>query len=725
MQQVAQHLRTGTVTVEHVPAPTCGDGMIVVEVVCSLLSVGTERASIQSAQQSLFERARKQPQQVRTVLDMLRRSGLRQTIAAVRARLDAFRPLGYSAAGVVVASRCEEFAVGDRVACAGAGYASHAEFIAVPKLLAARIPDGVGFDDAAYTTVGAIALQGVRQAAPRLGETVVVIGLGLIGQITCSLLRASGCRVIGMDVRSELFDLARRSGCDAVLPSDRASIPAIMHLTGGHGADAVIVTASTPSNAPLELALAAARKKGVVVIVGATGMNVPRSPFYEKELDLRIACSYGPGRYDPLYEEHGLDYPYAYVRWTEQRNMAAFLDALARRTIGVEHLTTHRFSIADAPNAYRLIASPGGELVVGVLLEYARKGSQPQRVVEYPSPPKPARSGSIGIGVVGVGSFAQSTLLPLLRQLDVRLDTVATRSPLVAHSTARHFGFRRSATDMQEVIADPNVALVVCATRHDTHGACVCAALDAGKAIFVEKPLCIRAEELAEIDRRVAEHGERVMVGFNRRFSAAIRAIAEHFAHRHAPMTIAYRFNAGAIPPTSWIQDPLHGGRIVGEGCHAIDTMVFLTGSLPVEVVAHALPPIADGVPHDTVSALIRFADGSIGTLHYWSNGDRAIEKEWCEVYCEESSAIMENFTRVTFARGGKVQHKRFGSGKGHREELAATVEAVAAGRPMPIPYEQLRAVTLATLAIVESLRRGGQPVRLSELDPRTQSPNK
>jgi len=724
MQQVAQHLRTGEVSIEHVPPPTCAEGMILVRVVRSLLSVGTERASIQSGQQSLLERARKHPEQVRTVIDMLRRNGVRATIATVRARLDAYRPLGYSAAGIVVESRCPEFNVGDRVACAGAQHANHAEFIAVPKHLAAHIPDNVHFDEAAYTTIGAIALQGVRQAAPRLGETVLVIGLGLIGQLTCALLRASGCRVVGMDVRPELFDLARLSGCDVVLPSDRSSLPALMSLTHGLGADAVVITASTPSNQPLELALAAARKKGTVVIVGATGMNVPRSPFYEKELELRIACSYGPGRYDPLYEEHGIDYPPAYVRWTEQRNMAAFLDALARKAIRIEHLTTHRFPIAEATRAYQLIASPESERVVGVLLCYPDQQGIPSRVVEYPAPSR-RRSGAVGIGFIGAGSFAQSTLLPLLERLPVRFESVATRSSLSAHSTARHFGFRRSTTDAYQVIADEAVELVICASRHDSHAAYVCAALDAGKVVFVEKPLCIHPDELAAIDHRVAAVGERVMVGFNRRFSAAIQAIVDHFAHRQSPMVIAYRFNAGALPPTSWIQDPAQGGRIIGEACHGIDVMVALTGALPVEVSAQALPPIAPGVPHDTVSALIRFSDGSIGTLHYWSNGDRSLDKEWCEVYSQESSAVMDNFRRVTLARGGRIKRLRFGGDKGHREELAATVEAVAQGKPMPIPYQHARAVTLATFAIVESLRRGGALVRLHELDPAVQSANK
>ncbi|RMF34350.1 MAG: oxidoreductase [Chlorobiota bacterium] len=722
MRQIAQHLQSGKVSLEHVPLPTCGEGAVLVRVVRSLVSVGTERASLQSGKQSLLERARKHPDQVRTVLDMLRRNGIGATIATIRARLDAYRPLGYSAAGVVVESRCPEYAAGDRVACAGAQYAHHAEYIAVPKHLVARIPESVSFDDAAYTTLGAIALQGIRQASPRLGETVLVIGLGLLGQLTCALLRANGCRVIGMDIRPEVFDAARASGCDLVFPSERSSLPAIMRATDGYGSDCVIITASTPSNAPLELAIAAARKKAAIVVVGAVGMNVPRGPFYEKELELKIATSYGPGRYDPLYEDRGVDYPFAYVRWTEQRNMAAFLDALARRTITIEHLTTHRIPFEQAERAYQLISEPGAEHFLGVLLCYPEIEEFPAtRAVEYPIPSQRVTA-PIGIGFLGAGGFAQSTLLPILRTLGVRLESLATRSPLSAHSAARHFGFRRSTTDVREVIADPRVELVVCATRHDTHAEYVCTALDAGKAVFVEKPLCRTTEELAEIDRRVAHWGERVMVGFNRRFSPAVRAIAEHFAHRAAPMALCYRFNAGAVPPTSWIQDPAQGGRIIGEACHALDVMVFLTGSLPVEVVAYALPPIAPGVLHDTVSALIRFADGSIGTLEYWSNGDRAIEKEWCEVSCQERSAVLENFRRIRLARDGKVRRYRFGAGKGHREELQATVAAVTSGAPMPIPYEQLRAVTLATFAIVESLRSGGAPILLESLDPRTQS---
>ncbi|GIV50111.1 MAG: oxidoreductase [Candidatus Kapaibacterium sp.] len=726
MRQIAQHLQSGKVSLEHVPLPTCSEGAVLVRVVRSLVSVGTERASLESGKQSLLERARKHPDQVRTVIDMLRRNGIGATIATIRARLDAFRPLGYSAAGIVVESRCQEYAAGDRVACAGAQYAHHAEYIAVPKHLVARIPESVSFDEAAYTTLGAIALQGIRQASPRLGETVLVIGLGLLGQLTCALLRANGCRVIGMDIRSEVFDAARASGCDQVLPSERGSLPAIMSATNSHGADCVIITASTPSNAPLELAIAAARKKAAIVVVGAVGMNVPRGPFYEKELELKIATSYGPGRYDPLYEERGVDYPFAYVRWTEQRNMAAFLDALARRTIAIEHLTTHRIPFEEAERAYQLISEPGTEPVLGVLLCYPAAADElpTARAVEYPVPSQRSTA-PIGIGFLGAGGFAQSTLLPILRRLDVRLEAIATRSPLGAHSAARHFGFRRSTTDVREVIADPRVELAVCATRHDTHAEYVCAALDAGKAVFVEKPLCRTPEELAEIDRRIARWGERVMVGFNRRFSPAVRAIAEHFAYRAAPMAISYRFNAGALPPSSWIQDPTQGGRIIGEACHALDVMVFLTGSLPVEVVAYGLPPIAPGVLHDTVSALIRFADGSIGTLHYWSNGDRAIEKEWCEVFCQERSAILENFHHIRLARDGKERRYRFGAGKGHREELQATVAAVSSGAPMPIPYEQLRAVTLATFAIVESLRAGGRPVLLESLDPRTQSANR
>lgn len=718
MHQVAQHLRTGTVTLETVPRPVCEDGMVLVQVVRSLVSVGTERASIQSAQQSLLQRARKHPEQVRTVLEMVRRSGLRATFDTIRARLDTYRPLGYSAAGIVIESCCQDFAPGDRVACAGAQYAHHAEYIAVPKHLAARIPEGVSFDQAAYTTLGAIALQGVRQASLRLGETVLVIGLGLLGQLTCALARAHGCRVVGMDVRPELFELAKASGCDATLPSDRASLPALMHLTGGIGADTVIITASTPSNAPLELGLQAARKKGTVVIVGAVGMNVPRSPFYEKELDLRIACSYGPGRYDPLYEEHGLDYPIAYVRWTEQRNMAAFLDSLARGTIAVDHLTTHRIPFEQAHHAYELITSER-ERAIGVLLCYPEHTSTPSPIVEYRSTPvRIANRTPLRIGFIGAGGFAQSTLLPLLhRSRNVELVAVATRSPLSAHSTARHFGFARSSTSGDAVIADSEVDAVFCATRHDSHAHYVCAALEAGKPIFVEKPLCITLEELHRIDQLVAKKGELVMVGFNRRFSPAADAIKKHFAYRTAPLTMHYRFNAGSLPPTSWIQDPTQGGRIIGEACHALDVMVAVCGSLPVEVVAHGLTPPAQGLLPDTVSALIRFADGSIGTLHYWSNGSRALEKEWAEFFCEESSAVLENFRRVVLAQGETNRVHRTGGDKGHRREIAAFLDALRTGLPLPIPYAELRAVTLATFAIMESLHRGGQAVQLAELE--------
>ncbi|MBI5326296.1 MAG: bi-domain-containing oxidoreductase, partial [Ignavibacteriae bacterium] len=636
----------------------------------------------------------------------IRKEGLISTYNKVQTKLESYKVLGYSTSGVVIESGCNEFSVGDRVACAGAGIAVHAELLSVPKNLAVKIPDNVSFEEAAYTTVGSIAMQGVRQADIRLGETVAVIGLGLIGQITVQMLKASGCTVIGMDINEELFDKAREFGCDAVYHSNSDSIKTITSMTKGIGCDAVIITASTPSSEPIDLAIKLARKKGKVVIVGDIGITIPRSPFYEKELDIRISCSYGPGRYDSNYELLGQDYHPAYVRWTENRNMQSVLDLISQKKLEVNSLTTHIVPIDGATDAYDMLTGKIEEKYLGILIKYKEEAVDLKRTIAMPF--KSESKGEINVALIGAGSHAQFYILPNLKSNDISLIGVSTSSPVESQSVAKKFGFHYSSTDSTELIKNPAVNTVFCASWHNTHAKFVIESINAGRNIFVEKPLAINPEELKEIDEAIRNHNGRVMVGFNRRFSESFREIAKFFEFRKNPMFISYRVNAGFIPKTHWIQQPEHGGRIIGEVCHFVDCMVFLTGSKPIHVFAESLSfSSQEAIDRDNIVVTIKFSDGSTGVINYLSNGDSSVDKEYCEVFCENSIAVMNNFVSVELVRGGKSNWKRFDGKKGHKEEILATLDSIRKGKPMPIHYEDIRAVTLTTFAIEESLSTG------------------
>ncbi len=705
MLQVLQYQKTGEMLVEELPVPNCHNGGILVRTAASLISAGTERSSVSSAQSSMLERARSQPEAVKQVIENIKKEGLIATYQRVKSKLESYKMFGYSAAGVVVESRCPEFAPGDRVACAGAQFAHHAEYISVPKNLAVHIPETVSYDDACYTTLGAIAMQGVRQSDVRLGESVAVIGLGLLGQITVQLLKASGCRVAGLDINESLFPMAKEFGCDATFISKRESAAAVISFARGIGVDAVIITASTDSKEPMLLSLDIARKKSAIVVVGAAPMDVPRSPFYEKELELRISCSYGPGRYDPTYEEGGVDYPVGYVRWTENRNMSAFLDLIAAGSIRVAPMTTHRISIANAVSGYDLITGKTNEKYLGIVLQYPYNTTP---VAKSCDNKHYSRQSAVGVGFIGAGSFAQTMLLPPLKSAGTDFIAVSTSTPANAKSAAHKFGFARFSTDSLSVIADKDVSMVLIASRHDSHARYVEQAIAAGKPVFVEKPLAINREQMEAIEVAAHSSGGRVMVGFNRRFSAPFRAMKKFFGSRTASMTMIYRVNAGAIPKTSWIQDPVQGGRIIGEGCHFIDCMTYLCGALPVSVFAEAVSGAnREAANHDIVSITLKFADGSVGTLHYFANGDSSLNKEYCEAFCEGSAAIMDNFVKLSLHRGKKSKSLTFDGSKGHKEEINATVKAVKEGTEMPISYNEIRAVTLATFAAEESLATG------------------
>ncbi len=707
MQQVIQYQKTGEISVVDLPPPLARPGYVLVRNVASLISAGTERTSVQTAQASLLGKARSRPDLVRQVFANLKREGIWATIQKVRNRLDNYKELGYSSAGIVLATDVETLTPGEAVACAGAGYAVHAEIVAVPKNLVCRIPQGVSFEEAAFTTLGAIALQGVRQADVRVGENVVVIGLGLLGLLTLQILKASGCRVVGIDITDRNFTLARSLGCDACYLSRADTAERIQAFTRGIGADAVIITASTPSNQPLELALDIARKKGTIAIVGVVGMNIPRSPFYEKELNLTIACSYGPGRYDPLYEEFGIDYPAGYVRWTEQRNMEAFLDLLASKKVNVQPLITHRFPIADALQAYDLITGKRKEPYIGIILTYPERSAHPKRYI----PPTPQRTSAklpLSIGFIGAGNFAQSYLLPPLQAAGVQLRGVATSRPATAKAVSEKFGFTYGTTDPEEIFSDPEIDAVFIASRHDSHAAYVIAALQSGKHVFVEKPLALTPEEL---DRIVEVHREAkglvLMVGFNRRFSKPFRTIREFFAPVAEPKVLLYRVHAGTLPPTHWLLQPDQGGRIIGEACHFIDTMAFLANAPVQSVAAMTTAAHRTDVPaEEDTTVTLRFQDGSVGTLLYIATGSAALPKEYAEIFGGGKTATMENFRTVQLW-DHKKQRRKFDGKKGHTEEVQHFLNVLLGREEPQFSFASFVNTTAATFAIHRALQTG------------------
>jgi predicted dehydrogenase/threonine dehydrogenase-like Zn-dependent dehydrogenase len=710
--QITQYQKTGEICVDELPAPILWPGSVLVRNVFSLVSAGTERALVEIAQASMLQKARSRPDLVRQVLDNYNREGLMATYKKVRDRLDNFKDLGYSSAGVVVESAVDDIKVGDRVACAGVGYASHAEIVSVPRNLVVKVPDEVGFDEAAFTTVSAIAMQGVRQADVRVGEQVVVIGLGLIGLMTVQLLKASGCRVIGMDVAPRNFDLALTLGCDRCVISNHEAVVEVHSFTRGYGADAVVITAATASNEPVELAIQCTRKRGTVVVVGTVGMNIPRSPFYEKEINFRISCSYGPGRYDPDYEEGGQDYPLGFVRWTENRNMEAALDMMAQGKLKVGALISHKIPVEQSLRAYDIITGKVQESHLGILIQYPDKSERaagPRRV-DLRALERPASGSRAVLGFIGAGNFTQSVLMPPLLKLAPRLRGLAATKPVNAKTTAEKYKFEFCATDATEIIHDKDVNLVFVTTRHDSHARYAAEALRAGKSVFVEKPLALNNEELEAILGAYAEAEQAgtaplLMVGYNRRFSEPVRAIQRLFAGRTEPLAVHYRINAGFTPRTHWMQRPDQGGRFIGEAGHFVDVMQFLCGALPTSVYAVAPTDRTRRYNNDNVLVSITFADGSVGTIHYLANGANAVEKEYLEVFGDSRTARMWNFKKLESAVGRKKSSTSFSGDKGHAAEMKALLDGFESGTGSPIGVESLAATSRATFAAMESVR--------------------
>lgn len=708
MQQLTQKLGSGDMVIQEIPYPQLGKGMIIVKNHYSIISAGTEGSTVQAARKSLIGKAKERPQQVKQVIDTIKKQGPLQTYRAVMKKLDAYSPLGYSCAGEVVevGEGVTEFQVGDKVACAGAGYANHAEIVAVPVNLCVRLEDTASLRDAAYNTLGAISMQGVRQADMRLGESCVVIGLGLLGQLACLILKASGVKVIGVDVSEAAVNLAVKSNVvDLGMVRGTAGIEEqISDHTNGAGADAVIIAAATSSTDPINFAGAIARKKAKVVVLGAVPTGFDRDPFwYRKELELKMACSYGPGRYDLNYEEKGIDYPIAYVRWTEKRNMEAFQYLLSSGKIDIAYLTTHSFRFEEAPKAFDLVVNKT-EPFIGIALEYDfDKEHSREKIVtnEHKS------LGKVTISFIGAGSYAQGNLLPNIPNKEgVSKMGVMTNSGTSSKRVAEKFGFNFCASDEADVLNEKTNTLFI-ATRHDSHGAYVLKGLKANKNVFVEKPLCLLESELSAIIEEQQKTGKAVMIGFNRRFSPLTQTIKSKLGN--GPKSMIYRVNAGNIPADTWIQDmEVGGGRIHGEVCHFIDYLTYMCGSLPISVSAHALPD-PNGL-NDTLNILLKFRDGSTGVIAYYANGAKSLAKEYVEIYSQGMTAILNDFKELKIYGKGKPSKKKLlNQNKGQKEMVTQFVNGLLDKGEVPIPFDEIVAVTKTTFQVIESLKYNGQ----------------
>ena len=702
MKQLLQDLRTGDTMLAEVPVPVPGRGQVLIRTSRSLISAGTERMLIDFGKAGWIEKARQQPDKVRQVLEKIRTDGLLPTIEAVRNKLDQPLALGYCNVGEVVeiGPGVTGFAVGDRVASNG----KHAEYVAVPVNLCATVPDAVSDEAAAFTVLGAIALQGIRLAQPTLGEAVVVSGLGLIGLLTVQLLRAHGCRVLGLDFDTQRLALAREFGAETVdLGGGADAVGAAMGFSRGRGVDAVIVTASTQSSEPIHQAAQMCRKRGRIVLVGVIGLELSRADFYEKELTFQVSCSYGPGRYDPNYEEKGQDYPLGFVRWTEQRNFEAVLDMLADGHLNVAPLISHRFALDRAQEAYALLAS--GQPSLGIVLQYPAgdRHAAWAPVVALPRS-APAKAASPAIGVIGAGNYASAVLVPAFVRAGAGPRTIVSAQGVTAAHLARKFAFAQAATAAEAVLDDAATDVVVIATRHDTHAEYVVRAIEAGKHVFVEKPLAVRLEEVERIEAALRSRPEcLLMVGFNRRFAPHVARMKQLLAGVPGPKAFVVTVNAGALPPTHWMLDPqIGGGRLVGEGCHFVDLLRCLVGA---EVESFEVAAMR-AATRDTATVLLRFADGSIGTLHYLANGSKAFPKERVEVFASGRVLQLDNFRRLTgYGWPGFRGMWLWRQDKGQNACVAAFLDAVRAGNPSPIPPEELLEVARVSIRIEEALR--------------------
>jgi len=711
MKQVLQDLRNGTTAVRDVPAPGAGPGRVLIRTRASLISAGTERMLVEFGRASLLAKARSQPEKVKQVLDKIKTDGLLPTLEAVFSKLGEPMPLGYCNVGVVldVGAGVTGLAPGDRVASNG----PHAEVVCVPKNLCAKIPDDVTDEQAACTVLGSIALQGIRLVGPALGERVAVVGLGLVGLLAVQLLRASGCEVLGVDLNPDRLALAESLGAKTVdVAAGGDPVAAAAAWTNGAGVDAVLIAAATKTDEIVHQAAEMCRKRGRIVLVGVVGLNLRRSDFYAKELTFQVSCSYGPGRYDEAYEQGGRDYPPGFVRWTEQRNFQAVLEAMSAGRLAVDALITHRFPQADAARAYESIRTDRKAL--GVLLEYPSQVNEAREIVLSDAPASPAAGTSPTLGVIGAGNFAKGILVPSLAKTGCRLAYVADLDGTAAQTLAARHGAARAVTDYRMILADDAVDAVLIVVGHHLHAKLICEALSAGKHCFTEKPLALNAEELQRVAAALAAApGRQLMVGFNRRFSPHVVRARQLLSARSEPLCMTYTVNAGPIPPDHWVHDPDRGGgRIVGEACHFIDLLAHLAGSKVVRVSAARVgegPAVRD----DKMSIVLALADGSVGTVNYFANGSKSYPKETVEIFSDRRVLRLDNFRRLRgYGFKGFGGLKTFRQDKGHAAELKAFVDRVAAGGEALIPFDELANATRASFAAVASAA-SGETIRL------------
>lgn len=719
MKQLLQNMRDGQTAVVDVPVPQPRPGTALVRTQASLVSAGTERMVVEFAEKSLVGKAQSRPDLVKQVINKALREGILPTIESAFNRLDQPMTLGYSSAGIIVETGpgLQGFKPGDRVVCAGAGAAVHAEYAVVPQNLLTLLPEPVDFESGAFTTLGAITMHGFRLAQPQLGESVAVIGMGLLGLLAAGIARAAGCQVLGMDLDPARIELSQLMGFQAVPRADAEQTA--QAFTRGRGFDTVLICADTKSDDPVELAGLIARERAVVVAVGAVGMRVPRKIYYEKELDFKISRSYGPGRYDRAYEENGQDYPIGFVRWTEGRNFEAFVQLLASGAVDVKPLISHRFTISDAPQAYELITGRLKQPFLGVVLTYpTEQESAPLTRVEISAPARQALvSGGLSLGVLGAGNYATAMFLPAVKKTgQVNLSVIATASGVTAQHAARKFGFKSASSSESDVLNDPNINLVAILTRHNQHARQVITALENGKHVYCEKPLALNAAELEQIQSSLGGLPQTPLltVGFNRRFAPLAVELSGFLHGRQEPLAAHYRVNAGFIPALHWVHDPQQGGgRVIGEACHFIDFITFLVGAPPTFVSAHALPD-QGRYQQDNVFITLEYPDGSLGSIAYLANGDKSYPKEHLDVFCAGKIAELDDFRQLTLVENGrKRQFRSTQQDKGHAASWQAFLRAVNQGQAH-IPYDHLWGVTRASFAVIESLEKAAS-IRLSE----------
>jgi len=708
LKQIIQSFKTGLTEVAEVPCPVVGRGQILIGTSRTLVSTGTERMLVEFGKAGWIEKARQQPEKVRMVLDKLKTDGLLPTIEAVLNKLDQPLPLGYCNVGKVleVGEGVTNFKVGDRVASNG----KHAAVVSVPVNLCAKVPENISDEEAAFTVLGAISLQGIRLAEPTLGEAVVVMGLGLVGLLTVQLLQAQGCRVLGIDFDSNKLNLAKQFGVEVVnLGAGEDPISVAQSFSRGRGVDAVIITASTKSSEPIHQAALMCRKRGRIVMVGVTGLELSRADFFEKELTFQVSCSYGPGRYDPNYEEKGSDYPIGFVRWTEQRNLEAVLDMMATGRLNLKPLISHHFEIEAAQEAYELLVSAVPSL--GIILEYNKNKILPELLRQQVVRLKPSPSfdstkigGKATIAFIGSGNYATAVLLPAFKETGVRLKTVASKEGVSGLHAARKFGFEVTTTDVKSILSDTEINSVVITTRHDSHARLVCDALCTGKHVFVEKPLALRIEDLVEIESIASSSKSHLMIGFNRRFAPQVQKIKELLKNVSGPKTFVMTVNAGAIAANHWTHDrDIGGGRIIGEACHFIDLLRYLAESS----IKHHTSVAMESSTGDTVTINLNFANGSIGTIHYFANGSKSFAKERLEIFASGRILQLDNFRKLHgFGWQGFKKMNLWRQDKGQKACALAFIQAVNSGGDSPIPLNEILETSKVTIEVALALGR-------------------